>query len=278
MRIAFLSDIHGNLPALEAVLDDIQRSGADQIICLGDIANIGPHPGECLDLVADACDVVLQGNHELYLLGRITDVDWQTCPTWASMRWARSRLRPDQFDYMDSLPLRWDLPVAGAPALCVHASPLTQYRGFLAHHDDEQVAERMDGVDGVTLFCAHTHIALLRRWSASWIVNVGSVGMPLDGTPAAKYVLAMATTAGWQFQFRRVRYDLARLMDAFEDSGLQAAGRGVTAVFRYQMLTGKPTVGPYLDGLYRLAQERGVRMADVYDDYPVPAEVAGWVT
>ena len=278
MRIALIPDIHGNLPALEAVLEDIRHSGVDQIVCLGDIANIGPYPGACIDLVAEACDVVLQGNHELYLLGRITDVDWQICPTWASMRWTRQQLRPEQFDYIDQLPLQTELSANGLPTLCVHASPLSQYRGFLARHDDEQVAERMDGVDDVTLFCAHTHVALYRRWSNTWIVNVGSVGMPLDSTPEAKYVLATATTAGWQCQFRQVSYDLDRLMDAFERSGLQAAGRGVTAVFRYQMLTGQPSVGPYLDGLYRLARERGVTMGDVYDDYPVPPEVADWVS
>lgn len=276
MRIAFISDIHGNQIGLEAVLDDIQQAGVDQTICLGDIANLGPHPSQCLDIVQERCDVVLQGNHELYLLGKLGEVPWQTCPTWASMRWAREQLRPEQFGYMRQRPLAHQIPTQPATT-CVHASPLSQYKGFLAKHDAEQVAHRMHGTDHVTLFCSHTHVPLFRTWSHTQIVNTGSVGMPLDGTPEAKYVLATQYKGKWQIEFRRIPYNLELLMQEFDSSGIQKVGGMITAVFRYQMLTGKHIASKYLGKLHAYAREQGRSVAEVYDNYPAPAEVQQWL-
>lgn len=278
MRLALISDIHGNAPALEAVLADIRQAAVDQIICLGDIANAGPHPGECLDMVRDLNGVSLQGNHELYLLGQIDDESWHTCPTWSPLRWARRQLRPDQLDYIAQLPPTYELPGNGRlSTLLVHASPLNQYVGFQAHHSDEEIAHRMNGVDDVTLFCGHTHQPLYRRWSNAWLVNVGSVGMPLDGTPAAKYVIATQQRHHWHVEFRIIEYNIAHLMAEFDRVGLQKEGGVVTAAFRYQMLTGQSVANPYLARLRHYASERGLTVSQAYLDYPVPPEFQRWV-
>lgn len=278
MRIAIISDIHGNLPALEAVLADIRHSGAEQIICLGDVANLGPHPLQCLDLVRETCAIVIQGNHERYLLGDVPADDWETCPTFAGMRWIQRQLRPQHFTYMEQLPLRHEVDEDGAAAgVLVHASPLSQFDGFYSYSTDVEVTRCMAGVDGVMLFCGHTHISLYRRWSASWLVNVGAVGMPLDGTPEAKYAIATLCKGQWRVEFRHVGYDRQYLMAEFERTGLQAEGGVVAAVFRYEMFTGKPLAAAYLSALQQHATRRGVRIGDIYDAHPVPPQVQGWL-
>lgn len=272
MRIAFISDIHGNMPALEAVLEDIKQAGVDEIICLGDIANIGPHPAECIDMVRDLGGLTIQGNHELYLQGKGLPDDWQTCPTWASMRWARTQLTPEHLSFIANLPFKHELNGNDlAPATLVHASFLDQFVGFLPELSEEETAVRMNGHDNLTLFCAHTHRQLYRQWSNSWIINVGSIGMPLDGTPEAKYAIATRHKTTWNIEFRRVAYNVDLVMQEWDRSGLQEAGGLITAVFRHQVLTGQRVASPFLLSMRNFAEARGQSVSDIYVDMPVPA-------
>ena len=277
MRIAIISDIHGNLIALEAMLADIKQSGVDQIICLGDIANIGPHPHQCLDVIRDLDCVTLQGNHELYLLGQFPVKGWRTSPIWASLRWSRSQLRPDQFAYMKDLPLQHEIGGNGRTgATFVHASPLSQYKGFLPRHEDQAIAERMNGLDDVTLFGGHTHIPLYRPWSNSWLVNVGSVGMPLDGNPAAKYVIATKKRQNWNVEFHMIEYNTGQLMAEFDAAGLQKAGGKITAVFRQQMLTGQVLVPGFFQAVEQRAKTDGISTDQAYELVAVPPQAQRW--
>lgn len=278
MRLAIISDIHGNGIALDAVLADIHQQGADRIICLGDIANAGPHPSYCLDTVREVADVVIQGNHELYLLGDSMPDDIDTSPIWAGLRWVRRQLRPDQFDYMRRLPYSYcRVQNGGTPTLFTHGSPASQFLGFKAEYGHEAIVKRMNGHDGLTLFVGHTHRQLYHNWARSWICNVGSVGMPLDGTPEAKYVLATWQPPGWQIEFRRVAYDWGKLTAAFDEAGYQQAGGVITALFRYQMLYGRDVLWHYLTELRQQAELIGVTEAELYPRYPVPAVVQQWV-
>ena len=278
MRIALISDIHGNQIALEAVLADIKKAGVDQTICLGDIANIGPHPRQCLAIIQGLNCPVLQGNHELYLLGRFENDDWRTSPFWASMRWSQAQLSADQLTYIEHLPVRHEINGDGrAGATLVHGSPLSQYKGFLPHHNNSEIAERMDGLDDTTLFCGHTHVPLYRPWSNARLVNIGAVGMPLDGDPAAKYVIATRQKAHWRVEFRTITYDVGQLMVDFEAVKLQQVGGKITAVFRYQMLTGRPLATQYFQALERRAAAEGVTIRQAYEKTPAPPQVEHWL-
>ena len=278
MRLAIISDIHGNAIALEAVLADIKQMGVDQIICLGDLANAGPYPGRCIDLVRDVASVVIQGNHELYVLGEHQPDDVDTSPIWSGLRWVQARLRPDQMAYIQQLPYSHTLmPDGKTETLFTHGSPKSQFLGFKADYDDDAFAERMMGLDDLTLFVGHTHKQLFQRWSHSWIINVGSVGMSLDGTPQAKYGLATWENGRWQITFRHIDYNLDQLMQAFDQSGYQAAGGVVSALFRYQMLTGQNVLSAYFTSLREQAEEQGVTMTELFDSFPVPSFVAHWV-
>jgi predicted phosphodiesterase len=277
MKLAIISDIHGNQIALEAVLADIKYARVDQIICLGDIANVGPHPGQCIDIVRSLNCPVLQGNHELYLLGRFEDERWRTSSIWAGMRWAQAQINPDQLAYIDSLPCQYVIEGNGrAGAAFVHASPLSQYWGFMPFHNDADIAKRMNGLDNTTLFCGHTHIPLYRPWSNSWLVNAGSVGMPLDGTPTAKYVIATQQKYEWHVEYRMVEYDLDQLMAEFDAVGLQQVGGKVTAVFRYQMLTGQSLAPQLFNEIHHLMETKNITAEQALAKVAVPAPVLAW--
>lgn len=273
MRIALISDIHGNLPALEAVLEDIVGQRVDETICLGDLANVGPHPAGCIDLIRNQNIRTLQGNHELYLLGEHISDDWEICPTWAPLRWVRRQLTPDHFAYMGNLPLHFQLD---EQTYLYHASPLSQFHGFLPHFSVEDYEERMAGMDGVTVFVGHTHRALYRPWSRSRIINGGAVGMPLDGTPQAKYAVITRYKLGWQVEFRQVHYDWAKTDSDYDRLGLQEYGGTVTGVFRYQISSGVSLASPYIKGLRAFAEERGQPVYEAIADYPIPPEIQHW--
>lgn len=271
MRYALISDIHGNKPALEAVLEDIHQAGVDAIVCLGDIVNIGPFSSECLTLIRELSCPIVQGNHELYLQGEVVPEDWQTCPTWSPLRWTHSQLDDEQLAYVGDLPFSHELSANGrAAATFVHASLFDQFLGFYAGQAEDEVEQGMNGREQITLFCGHTHQQFYRQWGNSFIVNVGAVGMPLDGSPEAKYVIATRQQSSWNVEFRRVAYDVDATMRAFDNSGLQEAGGVITAVFRYQMLTGQPTAMRYLISLRHFAAERGLPVGAAYAEMPVP--------
>ena len=274
IRIAFISDIHGNLPALEAVLCDIQKCRVDQIICLGDLANGGPFPAECVATIQSLGLVTLQGNHELYVLDQMPDVQVND-PSWRTVRWTRQQLSAEMLTYLDNLPLSHTLPTGDA--VCFHASPLNQFWGFLPAHTDQEVAERMNELDNVTLFVGHTHCPLYRLWSNTWIINCGSVGMPLDGSPHAKYCIAACQGGRWQIEFRSVAYDVDQVMHAYDQRGLQQEGGIFAALFRYQMLTGINLVTPYLNGLRQYASLQRLDEATAMTAYPVPAVIRHWI-
>ncbi len=275
MRIALISDIHGNLPALEAVLHDIQKCGVDQIICLGDLANGGPFPAECVVAIQSLGLVTLQGNHELYVLNQAPGLE-ATDPTWRTVQWTQRQLSQELLDYLAGLPLSYTLPCGDA--VCFHASPLNQFWGFLPAHTNQEVAERMNELDNVTLFVGHTHCPLYRLWSNTWIVNCGSAGMPLDGSPHAKYCIATYRNDRWQIEFRAVTYDVEKVMRAYDQRGLQQDGGIFASLFRYQVLTGINLVTPYLSGLRQYASLQGIDSASAIAVYPVPAAVRQWTT
>ncbi|MCB8953779.1 MAG: metallophosphoesterase family protein [Ardenticatenales bacterium] len=262
------------MPALHAVLNDIQKQGVDQIICLGDLANGGPFPAECIATVKSLGIPTLQGNHELYILNQVPDVDAND-PSWGTVHWTRTQLDGELTAFIDALPLTYEMPEQ--EAVCYHASPLNQFRGFMPAHTDDEIATRMTDQDNITLFVGHTHCPLYRRWSNSWIINCGSVGMPLDGSPHAKYAIATYHEQRWQAEFRAVAYDIDSVMRAYDQSGLQRHGGIFAALFRYQVLTGNNLLTAYLSGLRQYAALQQIDTITAIDRYPAPAAIQQWL-
>jgi diadenosine tetraphosphatase ApaH/serine/threonine PP2A family protein phosphatase len=231
VRIAVLSDIHGNLEALEAVLADAERSGADALYSLGDIVGYGPSPAACVEIVRRRAAVSLTGNHDAAVVGRTPLDEFNEFARWA-VEWTMSHLAPGQAEYLRSLPYAHREP----DLVLVHASPLEPERWHYIHgmaDVDECFAEFKEhlcfvghshrpgvyaiGEDGSV--ARHGARERLRR-GLRYLVNAGSVGQPRDRDPRASY--AVYDSSGERIQVRRVPYPVAKTQERMRAAGIPA--------------------------------------------------------
>ena len=214
MRIAVIGDLHANLPALQATLDDARRIGADAVYCVGDVVGRGPHPNEVVDELRRLEIPTIQGNwDEAVSMDRE-----QAGSTWAdaqaeraglgSLTWTASVIGDEQRSWLRSLPptLRVDLG-GGRTALLFHGSPLKQTE-YLWADRPSRVFARIASDEGDDLFCfGHTHEAFHRVIGQSHFVAVGSVGCGSDGDARARYAVIYIGQPDVAVGFRAVDYD-----------------------------------------------------------------------
>ncbi len=208
--LAIISDIHGNLPALEAVMTDLAAVEPDQVLVNGDIVGRGPQGQETLEVIAGMNWPVVQGNHEEYWVswarGKRPD-DWED-GWWAPTRQPLDALEKHWIDWMADLPFQYVARVPGAPeVLLVHGSPRRINEGLYNHDSDQALQEMVQGTPQPVIVGAHTHVPLERRVGAYHVLNSGSVGAPFNGDPSAQYLLLNWTGTDWQAEFRGIPYD-----------------------------------------------------------------------
>ncbi len=216
MRIAALYDIHGNLPALDAVLAEIQEVGADLIVVGGDVVP-GPMAVECLErlMALDTPTRFIPGNGENDILeisqGRTPAR--VPAPFLDSMKWVADRIPPDMMDAISKWPAttRADVMGLGNVVFC-HATPRDDNEIFTRLTPDERVEPVLKGAGGDVVVCGHTHMQFDRTVGTVRVVNAGSVGMPF-GEPGAYWVLI-----GPGIELRRTAYDLEAAAERFKTS------------------------------------------------------------
>ena len=221
MRIAVVSDIHGNLPALEAVFERVDQLKAGAIICLGDTVGYGPFPQQCLDMVRRRCTVVLQGNHDSGLVGDTSIEDFNHYGVQAIL-WTREQVDAEGQEYLKHLPFVHE----EGDATFVHASPAApeRWRYVLslraAHENFQAFTTRV-------CFIGHSHVPVVipeqgnineYRPGHRHLINVGSVGQPRDGNPYASF--GVYDQDADLFDLVRVPYDIAKTARAIRDAGL----------------------------------------------------------
>jgi hypothetical protein len=229
--IALLSDVHGNLPAFEAVLADAEGVGVDQRWCLGDLVGYGAQPDECVALAAEACDVCLVGNHDLVVLGRL-DIGEFSAHAAAAAEWTRRHIGPKATAFMADLP-----PLDTSRALGLyHASPRDPVWEYVL--STAQADACLDVMDLRVGAIGHSHVALFFHRtegeeaagqqapagteadisSGRWLLNPGGVGQPRDGDPRAAWLLL--DLEGWRADWRRVEYPIDDAATAIQRAGL----------------------------------------------------------
>lgn len=211
MRVAALYDIHGNLPALEAVLLEIRRIGVDRLIVGGDVLP-GPMPRETLACLQDV-DVPIQyikGNGDREVLDQMAGRGSEALPEQAreAVRWVAQQLRPEDQRLVASWPATLRLAIDGiGDVLFCHATPRNDIDVFTRLTPDDRLLPIFDGLDVPVVVCGHTHMPFDRRVGPTRVVNAGSVGMPF-GEPGACWLLI-----GPDIQLRHTSYDLVRAAD-----------------------------------------------------------------
>jgi predicted phosphodiesterase len=206
MRVAVLNDIHGNLPALDAVLENVHDAGVDRIVVGGDVLP-GPMPIECLTrlLNLDVPVQCLHGNGDRVVHAAMTGGDYSEVPEAYrdQIRWNAQQLGPDHARVLAEWPLTisLDIPGLGAVLFC-HASPRNDNADiFTRLSPDERLRPMFEGVSAALVVCGHTHMQFDRMFGALRLVNAGSVGMPF-GEPGADWLLI-----GPDVQLRHTSYD-----------------------------------------------------------------------
>lgn len=235
MRIAIISDIHGNLIALNAVLDDIAREPVDQIICLGDVASFGPQPAEVVArLRATGCPVVM-GNADAELLTPQSPAADETLRRLQEIDvWSAAQLSPVDRAYISAFQPTISAALdTGASLLCYHGSPQSFNDPIRATTSDDDLARYFDGFSAQIFAGGHTHIQLLRRYRDAVVLNPGSVGLAYDRVPSpnvsdatvrnppwAEYAILTVADHRFGVDLRRVPFDVSALLRAARASGM----------------------------------------------------------
>jgi len=207
MRVAAIYDIHGNLPALEAVLHEISQRKVDQIVVGGDVLP-GPMPTETIERLRnlDAPAHFIYGNGEVAVLQQMAGKEPASVPQTFRpiIRWTAEQLHPEHQQWLSTWPKTVTLEIAGlGSVLFCHASPQNENDIFTRLTPDNHLLPLFEGLDSATVVCGHTHVQFDRKIGPTRVVNAGSVGMPF-GKPGAHWLLL-----GPDIQFRYTAYDLA---------------------------------------------------------------------
>lgn len=222
-RIALISDIHGNMPALEATLDDIERRGITRVFCLGDLVGKGPHSERAVDICRARCERIVRGNWDDGLAAMVADH-----PAW---KWHQARLGPERLAYLAALPNTIDLVLSGRRIRLLHASHHGVYHRVYQGDTRENLQAMFDNTD----FTGHgykpdvvgygdIHQAYHRTFPGKELFNVGSVGNPLD-LPLACYAILEGcgeddVAAPLSISLVRLPYDIERAIREATDEAM----------------------------------------------------------
>jgi predicted phosphodiesterase len=234
LRAAVLSDVHANLPALEAVLAATDEAGVDEVWCLGDVVGYGARPDACARLVEERCSICLVGNHDLAVLGRL-DVATFSEHAAAAVYWTRGEATESTLEFLRGLEPSGSRHGVGL----FHASPRDPVWEYVLSLD--QAEEALDAQPERVGLIGHSHVSLFfvrpegsRREQAqgaqagegaelgvergTWLLNPGSVGQPRDGDPRAAWL--ELDTERWTAHYHRAPYDIAAAAEAILAAGL----------------------------------------------------------
>lgn len=225
MLIAVISDLHANLEATEAVLEDIEQHSVQQVFCLGDLVNYGPSPGDVVDLVRTHAIPTVMGNHDWNLGNAVGPDGLQVAPgrdlalERAAYAWTQARLSPEDRVFLRELPLVRREAFGRTTAVFAHGTPVsyTQYLRLTSPEEEWDSLVRDAGASVV--FLGHTHVPFVQRYRGVLVCNVGSVGRPKDGNPAACYAVAEIGDSV-RIELVRVGYDIEATAEKIRRSGL----------------------------------------------------------
>jgi putative phosphoesterase len=226
-KITIFSDIHANLPALQAVLQDMDQRGLEDLYCLGDLVGYGTFPNEVIQIMRERQIPTIMGNYDL---GVGNDSDDCGCAYTdpvsealgkRSIAWSNLHTKSENKAFLRSLASEIRLTLGGMQVLLVHGSPRKINEYLFENRPDASLERLMDAAGADVLVCGHTHIPYHRILpSGRHVINDGSVGKPKDGDPRACYIILNIVKDNLDVEFIRVPYDIEFAAEAIESSDM----------------------------------------------------------
>ncbi|MCE9645237.1 MAG: metallophosphatase family protein [Chloroflexi bacterium] len=232
MRIAFISDIHGNFTALQAVLSDIRSQNIDQIVCLGDTITLGPQPKEVLNTLRDLNCVLIKGNHDWAIQDPEDAAKFEiTEYLIPDLYWCRERLSLEDLKFIDSFEATHEIVLPnGVIVCCFHGSPLSSTDLIQSTTPADLLDKYFEGQKATIFIGGHSHIQMYRRYGDKLILNSGSVGNAFmyayspgnipSLLPWAEYTIIHQEGNELDVDLRRVYFDTDELQKIVRESSL----------------------------------------------------------
>jgi putative phosphoesterase len=233
MRVAILSDLHGNLHALNRCIEDLaSRGGADVLVAAGDLCLDGPKPREVLERLRELGALALRGNTDRMVA--LSDRNTLDPEDARAVKWVRKRIGREWAIWLAELPLTLSFGNGEEGLLVCHANPKNDDEHVWPDADDAQL-ERLFG-DAVqrTFAFGHLHLPYTRVWRGRTLVNVASAGLPKDGDPRAHYAILTERSGGWEVQERLVDFDLQKVARQLKKSGIPDRKIRLTTLRRHR--------------------------------------------
>src|SRR5919201_4879850 len=230
MRIAFVADMHGNDVGFEAVVRELEREQFDEVVCLGDVAQEGPQPVEVLDRLRALGWRCVFGNSDEFLLTLSFGNEEVTERILAVGEWSRAQLEDERLEFLRTFEPTIELDLDGRRLVCCHATPTSNQDVILPDAPRERLEKALGNADVVA--CGHVHLQWMRRIGRKLWLSVGSVGLvwehkePLDARPYdpwSEYAMLKAEDGRFRVEFRRVAFDVQKLLEAYRASGMPEA-------------------------------------------------------
>jgi len=261
MRLAVLSDVHGNLPALEAVLQDMRSFGPDGMIVAGDLTG-GPHTPQTLALLSAARAHMIRGNGASLLLEYAAGdgpAAWGEALQFGMLRWDYRYAGAETLALLQTLPDQLTVEIPGTAHIrVVHGSPRHPAESIYPDRDPALLALALEMTAEPVLVCGHTHEPWSRVLDGKLALNPGAVCGPLNGFVGAQYALLSWDGCRWAVEHRAVPYDVGRVRTAFAKSGLLDEGGALARAFLLSIEAGRDVALAFLSHAYGLAKaEKG---------------------
>lgn len=271
MRLAVIADIHGILPAMDAVLDEISKENVEGIIVAGDMVS-GPNSVEVINRLRQSNCWIIRGNQENYVLRLASGdaPDWQyTSKQWSPVRWTYENMDRETLLFLQSLPEQLIIQLPEKDAIhVVHGSPSNVSELIFPDKDISKLDQALSEVDESVVIFGHSHEAWVMKRNGKLAVNPGSLSMSFFGEQCGTYAILSWENQRWNAETRKLFYDFKSLRKAYIETGLLEKGDVIARCCLISMETGINYLPPMINYAYQKAKEAG------YGDLPfVPDEI-----
>jgi predicted phosphodiesterase len=230
LRVAIVSDIHGNIVGLNACLDDLAaQGGADAIVAAGDLCMDGPKPKAVLKRLQEVSAQYIRGNTDRYIAQGDDD------PHQASMiGWQRDQIGSEWTRRLGELPTQLRFGPDDNALLVAHANPKNDDEHVWPDAGEEQLERLFGDSDAHAFAFGHLHLPYARLWRGKLLACVASAGLPKDGDPRAHYAIFTLRSGGWEHKSRRVGFDVEKVARQLSKSGIPGVERCVSVLLRHR--------------------------------------------